>query len=612
MLKKYSFHIIVIIAYIAAILFMTFAVTTKIYHITQHPAFLTDFEFFKECINMPGGFGHYCSLFVEQYLYTPCWGVLMLMAEVLLSAYLLNVLIKRIYNKQITAKSLFWILPLFVTILCTTNVYFAFHILTQLIITLAIAVAIHSFSTNHKMFAPAAIVAAVAVYHLCGPIYLYCFCISEIIIYFITDSNKKLINSACVAAVAIFYPAVLYRFLWALPPKFIFYYPLSDRTILELFQPTMYIYFAIIPLSIIIQYFINKVNFTRTIRKGKKEKVTKDYAPLFYGASCALMLLCLIWAYNTNDNKRERFSARIAYEGERSNWQYVIENSIKSTVYDRNTNFYYDMALSQTNLMSNHLFDYPHLLGNEGMLVEEPIAGTVCYPSSTLYFNLGQISNSLRYAYESIIYFNNSPYIIRRIIDCLIISEHYTEAEIFLKQLDRNMLAHNFVKDRREFIAKGESTQMPKEFVNLKRKLFVKRDYIMSPPFRNFEQLMLSNKNNRAATDYFLCYMLLDKDLDNFVNGLVESHYNLKKLPKHYQEAIAMYWSTSQNPNPKTREIVLSDDITRGFHNFTQIVNQQGNNAYPIINQNFANTYWIYYTFDNPMDKGFSLKNSQQ
>lgn len=612
MLKKYTYHIFIIIAYIASAMFMALGVRTEIYHIIQHPAFLTDYEFFKDFVDMPGGVGQYCSLFVEQYLYTPFWGVVMLMAEVLLSAFLLNVLIKKIFNKTISAKSLLWILPLFVTILCTANVYFAFQIITQLIITLAIAVAIHSFSTENKMFAPIAIVAAVAVYHLCGPIYLYCFCISEIIIYFITNSNQKLINSVCVAAVAIFYPAILYRFLWALPPKFIFYYPVSDRVILELFQPTMFAYYAIIPLSIVIQHFINKVNFTRNVKKGKKEKVTKDYAPMFYGACCGLMLICLIWAYNTGDNKRERFSARIAYEGERSNWQYVIENTAKSKVYDRNTNFYFDMALSQTGLMSNHLFDYPHLLGNAGMLLEEPIAGAVCYPSSTLYFNLGQLSNSLRYAYESIIYFKNSPYVMRRIIDCLIISGHFTEAEMFIKQLDRNMLAHNFVKDRREFIANGKSQHISAEFVKQKRELAVRWDYVLSPPFRNFESLMLSNKSNMAATDYLLCYLLLNNDLDNFVNALLESNYNLKNLPKHYQEGIAMYWSTTQNPNPKTREIVLNEDIKRRFADFTQIVNQQGSNAYPIIKQNFANTYWIYYTFDNPMSKGFSLKNSQQ
>lgn len=612
MIQKYSYLIFIIVAYFVSALFIGSVIGTEIYHITQHPAFLTDYEFFKEFAAIPGGVGQYLSLFIEQYFYLPIWGVLMLMAEILVSAAMLNTLIKRIFNKEITARNLYWILPLFITVLCCTNVYFAFHVLTQFIITLIIMTLLHLINSNHKLFAFAATISAVAVYHLCGPIYLYTFVISEIIIFFVSASERKVINSACVLAVAVFYPAIIYRLFLALTPKFAFYYPLANRTILELFQPTMFAYYLIIPLSIVIQKVINKVNFTYQIKKGKKEKITKDKTHLIYSLCSAIMLVLLIWAYNTSDNKRERLSSRIAYEGERSNWQKVIELALKSKEYDRNTNFYYDMALALTGQMSNHLFDYPQLLGSEGLLLDEPLAGIICYPTSTLYFNVGQISNSLRYAYESVNYYKDSPYIIRRIIDCLIISGHYTEAEIFLKELSRNMLAKNFVNDRRQFIKEGNSKNMPIEYVRQKQYLAVKWDYIMSPPFRNFEQLMLSNDNNIPATDYLLCYCLLENDLENFVNALLASKYNLKNLPKHYQEAIMVYLSNTANPNPKIQEVVISNDIKQRFQQFANVVNNAGNNAYEIAKQNFANTYWTYYAFENPMSKNFSLKKSQQ
>ncbi|MBQ3617458.1 MAG: hypothetical protein II939_04775 [Bacteroidales bacterium] len=174
------------------------------------------------------------------------------------------------------------------------------------------------------------------------------------------------------------------------------------------------------------------------------------------------------------------------------------------------------------------------------------------------------------------------------------------------------MLAKNFVKDRLQFIKEGKSKNIPAEYVRLKHELAVKWDYIMSPPFRNFEQMMLSNGNNIPATDYLLCYSLLENDLENFVNALLASRYNIKNLPKHYQEAVMVYLSNTENPNPKIREAVIDNGIKQRYAQFATIVNNAGENAYRLAKQNFANTYWTYYAFENPMSKNFSLKNSQQ
>ena len=198
----------------------------------------------------------------------------------------------------------------------------------------------------------------------------------------------------------------------------------------------------------------------------------------------------------------------------------------------------------------------------------------------------------------------------RRIIDCLIISNRFSEAEIFLNQLNRNMLAKSFVKDRRSYIAGARNSLITEEFVQSKQKESVKRDYIMSPAYRNYEQLMLSNTNNQVATDYMLSFCLLNNDLDNFINVLVSSHYNLQKLPKHYKEAVVLYLSKTQTPNPKTNEIVIDNDTKARFNTFTQIASNAGSNTYNILKQDFSNTYWMYYTFDNPMRKNISIKNS--
>lgn len=610
MLKKYSYHIAVAIAYVSAFLFVTFGIGTECYHIMQHPAFLSDFEFFKSEAAAPGGIGVYLSLFVEQFFYIKPWGGLLLTIEMLLASCLLCLFVKRVSGNGVAAKSLLWMVPLFVSVLCFNNIYFAFHVITQLMLLLAVLYLLHIISMDNKLFWVAEVVAAVVVYHVCGPMYLYSFCITEVLLNFIYGNLRKVINAAAVLGVALFYPAILYRFVLALTPKLLFYNPVADVTVLEQYQLMMYLFFLIAPLSVVAQYFANKFQVKQSDKHNKKSKDKHDRTPYYYIAVLAVMLAIIVVAFSTDYDKRERFSARITYEAERANWQYVIEHCQDYPEYDRNTNYYYDMALSQTGKMGNQLFDYPQLLGSEALIIEEPLAGTVCYPASTLYFNIGQISNSLHYSFESIIYFKNSPYVMRRIIDCLIISNRYTEAEMFLKQLDRNMLAHAFVKDRRNFIAGKNDCKLSRDFVAVKQHLAVKWDYIMSPPFRNFEQLFLTEKNNQAATDYLLCYCLLENDLPNFLNVLTISNYNLANLPKHYQEALAVCYATNQPMPQNLRNVQLDKSIVQRFGDFATLANRKGEAAYPEVKQNFADTYWIYYTYENPMKKNFSLKNN--
>lgn len=592
--KQNGYLIAIVAAYVAALLVLMFGVGMGIYHVVQHPAFLTDRQFFMEWLPLPGGVGAYLSLFVEQFFYMTFWGAFLLVAEIALSAWLLVSLMKKIFGTEYGAKSLLWIAPLFVAVACINNVYFDFAAITRLALMLGLMNLLHLLPKGHKMFGALSAAVAIAVYHCCGPLYLYSFCAAELALFILKKIN--LLDVVWALAATALYPALMYRFAMPLNPAQIFYQPIISRTILEQFQPMIALFYLLVPVAIVVQNWAGKKNFSRPA--------------MCYAVVLAVLTGITIGVYSMYDSRRERFSARMAWHAELSDWQYIIDNANKFPGYDRNTNFYYDLAVAMTGQMSSKLFEYPQLLGNEALTVEEPMAGSVCYPSSTMYFQIGQLSESLHYAYESVIYYKDSPYVLRRIIDCLIISGRYQEAEIFLRQLDRNMLAHKFVRSRRRFMAGEDVRSLPKEYVQEKRSLAVKIDYIMSPPYRNFEELFLANKNNYAAADYLLCYCLLEKDLENFLNVLFASKYDLKKLPKHYQEAVAIYKATAKSQRKEVSEISLDATVSRRFVEFGTICNREGKNAYKTVKPKFADTYWIYFTFDNPMAKNFSLKQN--
>lgn len=598
---KYGYLIATVAAYVVALLFLQFGVGMGIYHVIQHPAFLTDRQFFMDWLPLPGGVGEYLSLFVEQFFYMTVLGAFLLVVEIALSAWLLVKLMEKLFDTKIGAQSLLWIMPLFVSVACINNVYFDFSLITRLVLMLAAMNLVHLLPKGNKLLGILSAVAAVAVYHCCGPLYMYSFCVAELVLAIL--KKIKFSDLVWTFGITVFYPVLMYRFVMPLTPAQVFYFPVSSRTILEQFQPMVALFFLLVPLTILLQLWVGKVSWADVkVVKGKKTKT-----PLFrrravcYVAVLAVLTGITIGVYRMYDSMRERFSARMALKAEISDWQYIIDNATKFPGYDRNTNFYYDLALAMTGQMSYKLFDYPQLLGNEALSIELPLVGSVCYPSSTMYFHIGQVPESLHYAYESVIYYKDSPYVLRRIIDCLIISERYDEAELFLNQLDRNMLMHKFVQDRRKFIAGNDVRSLPQEFVQIKRNLAVKHDYIMSPPYRNFEELFLANNKNQAALDYLLCYCLLDKDLENFLNVLEESNYDPKHLPKHYQEAVAIYKSITKSQRKFVADVQLDQTISRRFVEFANICNHNGQNAYKTVKQKFADTYWIYYSFENPM-----------
>jgi hypothetical protein len=594
--KQKGYYIAIAASYVAALLFLMLGVGTGIFHVMQHPAFLTDSEFFMEWLPLPGGLSQYLSLFVEQYLHLTFWGSFAVVVEILLTAAALVWLMSKIFDKEYGAKTLLWIAPLFVSVVCISNVYFDFSSITRLLVMIAIMSLLHLIPSDKKYWGALSAVAAVAVYHFCGPLYMYSFCAAELVLAII--HKIKFLDWVWSLAVAAFYPALMYRFVMPLTPAQVFYSPVGPRTILEQYQPPIAMFYLLVPTAILVLHLLRNKTFVRPT--------------MGYALTLVVMIGIIIVAYRTYDNRRERFSAKMMFKAELSEWQYIIDNAKSFEEYDRNTNFFYDLAVAMTGQMSQKLFDYPQLLGNEGLLIEEPMVGGVCYPTSTMYFNIGQIPQSLHYAYESIIYYKHSPYVLRRIIDCLIIANRYDEAEIFLKQLERNMLAHRFVRSRRRFIAGLGTRLLPQEFVDGKRNLAVKEDYIMSPPYRNFEALFLANKNNQQALDYLLCYLLLAKDLENFFNVLESSNYDPKHLPKHYQEAVAIYKATVQHPRKYAAEVSIDPMISRRFVEFGTICNRNGASAYKTVKQSFADTYWIYYTFENPMSKNFSLKNSHK
>ncbi len=104
--------------------------------------------------------------------------------------------------------------------------------------------------------------------------------------------------------------------------------------------------------------------------------------------------------------------------------------------------------------------------------------------------------------------------------------------------------------------------------------------------------------NNDIAKDYYLCALLLDKQIDRFAKDLPQ-YYNLSdstsQLPKYYVQALILY------KHLRTHPLITYEDAvtTENFKDFLETVKKATipNTKSSIARNNYGNTYWWYYFF---------------
>ena len=110
-----------------------------------------------------------------------------------------------------------------------------------------------------------------------------------------------------------------------------------------------------------------------------------------------------------------------------------------------------------------------------------------------------------------------------------------------------------------------------------------------------FNAIVKSGQATKAAIEYQLCGMLIDKDLDGFVNLLMKTHKIDDTLPLHYREALILYTHRRSSPKVVYRNTVMdtdSDDMQR----LEAETKSPGERRIQIYKQ-FSGTYWEYFDY---------------
>lgn len=582
-----------------------------IYH-NQQIGFSTGWTYFRSFLNYPGGIANYLAEFITQFFKFNAAGSLFI---VLIAAFQGIVAVRLVEKTAGKTRFRFFV---FAIILITGTVllcdyrypyYATVRLLLALTFTWFFALLCSKSAKLALIGWPA--LAALLFYAASGPAILI-FGISTALLFIGIEKKKSswivlplfILSALLIPWLAneFVFPTVLknlFRLTEVKPPEMlaysVFYFLLA--------------HYLLLPSLLLIAVLSGKVTLLKTSggKLQKKRKDNKHFSNPFPVIEIAQFLIIALLAVILFSQSSDPFKKKLVYldyYAENQRWNEILKLAETINVYDFRFNYQVNRAYANLGTLSDNLFNYPQLLGINGLFLDTSSRnGSFTMPISDLYFDLGLMSESLRWAFEAQTLLPNSPRILKRIILISIINGKYFQAQEFLNILKKNILYREWVKKYQRYIDNPELAAADR-LIAEKRSLMPVEPAINLGPLQNLKLLVDTNPKNRLAYDYLLSFCILDTNINDFISYAARyRYYGLKTLPRAWGEALAFYIVKNKSiPDFVTEETVDKADIDR-MKAFNAAMIKYGNNlekAKTDLRRNFENTYWYYLVFLHP------------
>ncbi|HPE74726.1 MAG TPA: DUF6057 family protein [Draconibacterium sp.] len=619
--EKSFWYFVMVLFSVFTFLFCFFAVDTSLHHHYQQIAWQSGNLFLNYYCAFPGGIAEYLTLFISQFFASNLIGsVLLALSGFLVSFFLF----KTIYSKIQRFSILFFVVPILQIILLAVMFDYHYHFsitVNLLLVSVLLFVNTEIDRRTGSKISFHTYISGIVIYYISGGIFFLIFMFSAFVLSLGKPEIKRILNTLLIIAFAFLIPFTAYHFITLGSLNSSFFRATPDvAAMLRYSRPIIfYIELAAIPfiifLIVISSFFRKKVKKTKKLVKDRAKSETaeiplkNDYRKykaagvLFVLATGSLVILKFTFS------PAEKLKIEIDYYANQQNWEKVILLSSKIEKYDRMVNFQFNRALLNTGQVLEKLFDYEQLLGSKGLFIDRPFASEVALPNSDLYFDLGNIDESQRFAFESETLMKNSPRVLKRLILNCIIMEKMDAAETYLNILSKNPTEKKWVEKYRAFI-QNPNLAMSDSLIVRKRKDMNKTEGIFgSPPLKLISQLE-RNPKNKGAFEYLIALDLLDHDLTSFEEDLKYlGGLQYKKLPVAIEEAVILFRSQAKSKG-FLNIIRISETTTQRFREFAKLTSASKGDREKAkqATTDFKNTYWYYVLFLSPKVTNLKLE----
>ena len=278
-------------------------------------------------------------------------------------------------------------------------------------------------------------------------------------------------------------------------------------------------------------------------------------------------------------------------------WDKIIEKAEKKPATTPLGVSCVNLALSQKGMLADRLFEF-YQNGGEGLF--PTFTRDMISPVSTaeIFFRLGMVNDAERYmfeAQEAIPNYRKSARLTRRIIECEIINGNYKVAAKLLRRLQKTLYYRNWANQTMTLLGNEKAINRHPIYGKLRKYREKKQDFLFSD--REMDQMLgllfLNDNHNRMAYEYLMCYELLQRDMEKFVQYYPLGRFvGYDHIPRSFQEILIGNWMKTHS-DPRTIPYSVDAQNVNNTLNFIQLYMQNPKDP-QLCQQPYVSNAWHY------------------
>ena len=278
-------------------------------------------------------------------------------------------------------------------------------------------------------------------------------------------------------------------------------------------------------------------------------------------------------------------------------WDKIIEKAEKKPATTPLSVSCVNLALSQKGMLADRLFEF-YQNGGEGLF--PTFTRDMISPVSTaeIFFRLGMVNDAERYmfeAQEAIPNYRKSARLTRRIIECEIINGNYKVAAKLLRRLQKTLFYSNWANQMMALLGNEKAINRHPIYGKLRKYREKKQDFLFSD--REMDQMLgllfLNDNHNRMAYEYLMCYELLQRDMEKFMQYYPLGRFvGYDHIPRTFQEILIGNWMKTHS-DPRTIPYSVDAQNVNNTLNFIQLYMQNPKDP-QLDQQPYVSNAWHY------------------
>lgn len=278
-------------------------------------------------------------------------------------------------------------------------------------------------------------------------------------------------------------------------------------------------------------------------------------------------------------------------------WDKIIEKAEKKPATTPLSVSCVNLALSQKGMLADRLFEF-YQNGGEGLF--PTFTRDMISPVSTaeIFFRLGMVNDAERYmfeAQEAIPNYRKSARLTRRIIECDIINGNYKVAAKLLRRLQKTLFYSNWANQTMALLGNEKAINRHPIYGKLRKYREKKQDFLFSD--REMDQMLgllfLNDNHNKMAYEYLMCYELLQRDMEKFMQYYPLGRFvGYDHIPRTFQEILIGNWVKTHS-DPRTIPYSVDAQNVNNTLNFIQLYMQNPKDP-QLGQQPYVSNAWHY------------------